>query len=193
MKTNLKNKCGEIHPLVIILLIVIAIIAISVFIFSNKTTPQGGNATIPESQRINKNNGEIPTLTLYNTATAQGNKAMAKTAISALMQAHDILIGKNIKPTDMSSEGLAKYYNEQMNCQVSDNKLLCVNGYEYIFNTDGTCNTSDTCSVIIDVNGEKGPNEEWTDPNTPKDRVKYTLVKEKNNGGFAIKMPDFFY
>ncbi len=188
MKTNLKNKRGEIHPLVIILLIVIAIIAISVFIFFNKTTPQGGNATIPESQRINKNNGEIPTLTLYNTATAQGNKAMAKTAISALMQAHDILIGKNIKPTDMSSVGLAKYYNEQMNCQVSDNKLLCVNGYEYIFNTDGTCNTSDTCSVIIDVNGEKGPNEEWTEPNKPKDRI--TVRVEYVNSNLNFVMPD---
>ena len=192
MKQNRKNKFlfGQTHPLVVILLIVVGLIILSNFLSAPKTdTTQKQEEPVSPQQKTatRKVGGELPTLTLYNTATVQENKVIVKTALSALAQAQETLMGQNIKPTDMTSEGLAKYFNRQMNCQGTGNKILCVNGYEYIFIGDGKCNIPNGCYVTIDTNGEKAPNEEWTDPNSPKDRVSVPIQFEYGN--LSFKMP----
>ncbi len=192
MKKHLKNKNGQIHPVAVLLLIIIGIVAITSFFSSqsaNETPQKVKTATSQQNRNTDKRKtSEIPTLTLYNTATNQQNKVIVKNAISALVQAQEMQSGKKLSQKHLTSEGLAKYYNEQMNCQQSENKLFCIGGYEYIFVGDGNCNTAYECYVIIDANGSKGPNEEWTDPNTPKDRVRISFGID--NGYINIQTPE---
>lgn len=117
----------------------------------------------------------IPSL-MMNTSSNQDSFAAIK-AYNILRQGAMLNVAKEIEITDISSEGLRDYFNKALNgkCKSSKNRTLCDDGIGYIFESDGKCTAEGDCYIIVDTNGSKEPNEEWTDPNHPKDRIKIPL------------------
>lgn len=65
---------------------------------------------------------------------------------------------------DYTSEGLANYYVKRLNVSSQDaNKLYLMDGSVWEFLGDGACAYDGDCLVLIDGNGEKGPNLEGQD------------------------------
>lgn len=96
-----------------------------------------------------------------------------------------------VKLKDFRSENLMKYFNEDgIFEKTGSNKLVePLTGAVLEFNSDGKCK-KENCSIIVDLNGEKGPNELWTDPEDPKDRINFIIKRNKQNE-ILIHIPEF--
>ena len=129
---------------------------------------------------------------LMNSTNTQQYKIGGKKAVSILSQGTQLATAKEEKITDASSEGLAQYfYDNALSGKKARNRILTSDGIGYIFEGDGSCATPNACSIVVDVNGSKEPNEEWTDPNYPKDRIRIPL--EIRDGYVIIKGPDVLF
>lgn len=102
---------------------------------------------------------------------------LAEKATSLLTQCtlEQIIKNKGIK--DLSSSGLKKYFEEVIDekCDSSENQLSCSDGISYTFYGNGECKYK-KCYIIIDINGQKGPNKFWTENKKPQDQITINLL-----------------
>ena len=98
---------------------------------------------------------------------------------------------KGVKLKDFSSENLAKYFNEEGIFSKKGTNVLVepITGATLEFNSDGECK-SKNCTITVDMNGEKGPNEFWTQEDLPKDKIKF-IIKRNDNDEITVITPDF--
>lgn len=98
---------------------------------------------------------------------------------------------KGVKLKDFSSENLAKYFNEEGIFSKKGTNTLVepITGATLEFNSDGECK-SENCTITVDMNGEKGPNEFWTQEDLPKDKIKF-IIKRNDNDEITVITPDF--
>ena len=98
---------------------------------------------------------------------------------------------KGVKLKDFSSENLAKYFNEEGIFSKKGTNVLVepITGATLEFNSDGECK-SENCTITVDMNGEKGPNEFWTQEDLPKDKIKF-IIKRNDNDEITVITPDF--
>ena len=98
---------------------------------------------------------------------------------------------KGVKLKDFSSENLAKYFNEEGIFSKKGTNILVepITGATLEFNSDGECK-SENCTITVDMNGEKGPNEFWTQEDLPKDKIKF-IIKRNDNDEITVITPDF--
>lgn len=98
---------------------------------------------------------------------------------------------KGIKLKDFSSENLAKYFNEEGIFSKKGTNVLVepITGATLEFNSDGECK-NENCTITVDMNGEKGPNEFWTQEDLPKDKIKF-IIKRNDNDEITVVTPDF--
>lgn len=98
---------------------------------------------------------------------------------------------KGVKLKDFSSENLAKYFNEEGIFSKKGTNTLVepITGATLEFNSDGECK-SENCTITVDMNGEKGPNELWTQEDLPKDKIKF-IIKRNDNDEITVITPDF--
>ena len=98
---------------------------------------------------------------------------------------------KGVKLKDFSSENLAKYFNEEGIFSKKGTNVLVepITGATLEFNSDGECK-SENCTITVDMNGEKGPNEFWTQEDLPKDKIKF-IIKRNDNNEITVITPDF--
>lgn len=98
---------------------------------------------------------------------------------------------KGVKLKDFSSENLAKYFNEEGIFSKKGTNVLVepITGATLEFNSDGECK-SENCTITVDMNGEKGPNELWTQEDLPKDKIKF-IIKRNDNDEITVITPDF--
>ena len=96
-----------------------------------------------------------------------------------------------VKLKDYKAESLLNYFNEDgVFKKIASNKLVEPNtGATLEFNSDDRCQ-GNSCTIRVDFNGSKGPNQQWTDINAPKDQIIFTL-KRKGDGGLDVILPDF--
>ena len=100
---------------------------------------------------------------------------------------------KGVKLKDFSSENLAKYFNEEGIFSKKGTNVLVepITGATLEFNSDGECK-SENCTITVDMNGEKGPNEFWTQEDLPKDKIKF-IIKRNDNDEITVITPDFIH
>lgn len=98
---------------------------------------------------------------------------------------------KGVKLKDFSSENLAKYFNEEGIFSKKGTNTLVepITGATLEFNSDGECK-SENCTITVDMNGEKGPNEFWTQEDLPKDKIKF-IIKRNDNDEITVITPEF--
>ena len=98
---------------------------------------------------------------------------------------------KGVKLKDFSSENLAKYFNEEGIFSKKGTNVLVepITGATLEFNSDGECK-SENCTITVDMNGKKGPNEFWTQEDLPKDKIKF-IIKRNDNDEITVITPDF--
>ena len=98
---------------------------------------------------------------------------------------------KGVKLKDFSSENLAKYFNEEGIFSKKGTNVVVepITGATWEFNSDGECK-SEKCTITVDMNGEKGPNEFWTQEDLPKDKIKF-IIKRNDNDEITVITPDF--
>ncbi len=98
-----------------------------------------------------------------------------------------------VKLKDFTTQNLIKYFNEDnLFEQLGTNKLVeKTTGATLEFNSDNECKKNN-CTITIDLNGDKGPNEVWTNMATPKDRIIFT-IKRNSDDSIDIIIPDFSY
>lgn len=98
---------------------------------------------------------------------------------------------KGVKLKDFSSENLAKYFNEEGIFSKKGTNVLVepITGATLEFNSDGECK-SENCTITVDMNGEKGPNEFWTQEDLPKDKMKF-IIKRNDNDEITVITPEF--
>ncbi len=84
-----------------------------------------------------------------------------------------------------------KYFNEdEIFSHKGSNKLVePLTGAVLEFNSDGKCK-KENCTITVDLNGDDGPNEFWTQSDDPKDKIEFIIKREKDNE-VRIKLPDF--
>ena len=58
------------------------------------------------------------------------------------------------------------------------------------FNSDGSCKNDTSCTITVDLNGEKGPNEIWQNSEMPKDKIIFT-IKRNSEDNIDIVLPNF--
>lgn len=95
--------------------------------------------------------------------------------------------------TDFSAEEFARHYSNAMGdtCRNEGNKIICSNGVEYSFESDGVCSNYKDCSILVDINGPNEPNEMWVERLQEKDRVK--LYIKMTDGRISLLMPSVLY
>ena len=64
-----------------------------------------------------------------------------------------------------------------------------ITGATLEFNSDGECK-GENCTITVDMNGEKGPNEFWTQEDLPKDKMKF-IIKRNDNDEITVITPEF--
>ena len=123
------------------------------------------------------------------------NKAQFRTDLPFLERVLSEQIYKNtqlndVRLTDYSAEGILKYFNSNNAFrQVSPTMLVEPRiGATLIFQSDGRCD-GNSCKILVDLNGDKGPNQFWTDSAAPQDRVIFNLRKT-GNGGLDVEFPN---
>jgi len=90
-------------------------------------------------------------------------ETMKKKGLNSLMMASEMNMAMDEK-CDYTSEGLADYYIKRLSVLSQDaNKLYLMDGSVWEFLGDGVCAYDGDCLVLIDGNGEKGPNLEGQD------------------------------
>lgn len=96
-----------------------------------------------------------------------------------------------VKLKKVTMETLINYFTEDgMFKKVSDNKVLePYTGMTLEFNTDNKCKKNN-CTITVDFNGDKGPNELWVDFNDPKDKVIFVIQRGKDDV-IDILLPEF--
>jgi len=96
-----------------------------------------------------------------------------------------------VKLKDFSVDNLMKYFNEDnIFGKKGSNKLVePITGAVLEFNSDGKCK-KDNCTITVDFNGDKGPNEFWTNSDEPKDKVKF-ILRRNSDDEIKIITPDF--
>lgn len=135
---------------------------------------------------------KLPVELLYETAKKVELKAsknfVQKLLINQVMRNSSI---NGVKLSDYKVEDLMEYFNsDDLFEKIGTNKLVEPNtGATLEFNSDDTCK-KDNCTITVDLNGDKGPNEVWTNSEDPKDRIIFTLKRNKNDG-LEITLPDF--
>jgi len=83
------------------------------------------------------------------------DKTMTKKHAITVQQATTMLEALNNK-CDLTSEGLANCYMEQLNINaIYENKLKLADGAGYEFVADGFCKTENACYVLIDINDNR--------------------------------------
>ncbi len=98
---------------------------------------------------------------------------------------------KGVKLKDFSSENLAKYFNSDGIFSKKGTNVLVepITGATLEFNSDGECK-GENCTITVDMNGEKGPNEFWTQEDLPKDKMKF-IIKRNDNDEITVITPEF--
>lgn len=98
---------------------------------------------------------------------------------------------QGVKLKDFSADNLAKYFNQDGIFSKSGNSTLLepITGATLEFNSDGECR-SENCTITVDLNGEKGPNEFWIQEDLPKDKIKF-IIKRNDNGEITVITPEF--
>lgn len=96
---------------------------------------------------------------------------------------------KGVKLKDFKIDTLVEYFNEDNLFKVLPSHKLVepITGATLEFNTDGKCN-NDSCSITIDLNGDKGPNELWINSDDPKDRIN-VILKKGEDGEINLVFP----
>ena len=96
-----------------------------------------------------------------------------------------------VKLNDYKPETLLKYFNQDGTFkQIAPNKLdEPRTGATLEFNSDNMCNGKN-CTITVDLNGEKGPNQNWTEFANPKDRI-ILIIKKTGDGGLDVEFPEF--
>lgn len=89
-----------------------------------------------------------------------------------------------------TAENLIKYFNQdELFKKIGSNKLVePYSGATLEFNTDGKCKKQGKCYIVVDLNGDLGPNEIWTSYMEPKDRLIFEIQKNKKE--LSIKIPE---
>ena len=100
---------------------------------------------------------------------------------------------KGVKLKDFSAENLVKYFNEEGIFSKKGTNVLVepVTGATLEFNSDGECR-GENCTITVDLNGEKGPNEFWIQEDVPKDRIKF-IIKRNDNDEITVVTPEFIH
>ncbi len=98
---------------------------------------------------------------------------------------------QGVKLKDFSADNLAKYFNQDGIFSKSGNSTLLepITGATLEFNSDGECR-SENCTITVDLNGEKGPNEFWIQEDLPKDKIKF-IIKRNDNDEITVITPEF--
>ncbi len=98
---------------------------------------------------------------------------------------------KGVKLKDFSTETLTKYFNEDgiFSSKGTNTLVEPVTGATLEFNSDGECR-GENCTITVDLNGAKGPNELWTQEDLPKDRMKF-IIKRNDNDEITVVTPEF--
>lgn len=98
-----------------------------------------------------------------------------------------------VKLKDYNVDNLIEYFNEdELFKKIGSNKLIEPNtGAVLEFNSDGKCKNDGDCTIVADLNGDKGPNEVWTKADEPKDRMVFKL-KRNDEGGIEIVIPEIY-
>lgn len=96
-----------------------------------------------------------------------------------------------VKLKDFSVDNLIEYFNEdKIFKQISPTKLQePLTGATLEFDSDGKCK-KENCTITVDFNGDRGPNEIWSDPDDPKDRMIFKIKRTKDDG-VEIVLPSF--
>lgn len=96
-----------------------------------------------------------------------------------------------IKLKDYNADALMNYFNaDNLFKKLGSNKLVEPNtGATLEFNSDDSCR-SNNCTITVDFNGSKGPNEVWTQADSPKDKIIFVL-RRTNDGGVDVVLPEF--
>lgn len=96
-----------------------------------------------------------------------------------------------IKLKDYNVDALMNYFNEDnLFKKLGSNKLVEPNtGATLEFNSDNKCRENN-CTITIDFNGNKGPNEVWSQSDSPKDRIVF-ILRRTGDGGLDVVFPEF--
>jgi len=97
---------------------------------------------------------------------------------------------KGVHLKDLKSVDLIEIFTENgVFKKVSDTKLIEPNtGATLLFDSKEDCKKN-SCTIIVDLNGDKMPNELWLDYNYPKDQIKFVVNKDKE-GNLTIELPE---
>lgn len=96
-----------------------------------------------------------------------------------------------VKLKKITMETLINYFTDDgMFKKVSENKVVePYTGMTLEFNTDNKCKKNN-CTITLDFNGDKGPNEQWVDFENPKDKVIFVIQRGKGDI-VDIILPEF--
>ena len=97
-----------------------------------------------------------------------------------------------VKLKDFKTENLMQYFSEDNVFEkFGSNKLVEPRtGATLEFNSDGNCKNDTSCTITVDLNGEKGPNEIWQNLEMPKDKIIFT-IKRNSEDNIDIVLPNF--
>lgn len=97
-----------------------------------------------------------------------------------------------VRLKDYSTDNLMQYFTEDDIFQkLGTNKLVEPRtGATLEFNSDDNCKNDSACTITVDLNGDKGPNEVWTNSQMPKDKIIFT-IKRNNEDNIEIVLPEF--
>lgn len=130
--------------------------------------------------------------TLMQSTNNEEYRSAFKKAVAMLNQAITMnyaLTGNDASVYNSNSSMVSMFSSRLSVLKTEANKFFTADGMEFTVSPTA-CNDTTGCGTIaVDVNGLKGPNQETTEANSPRDRYTVTLFRNRvvpNNVGSQI-------